>query len=49
MHFFLGEAMELAGRQNIMRHVKECDSQPWIDTWHESAMDEEISILKGQA
>lgn len=44
---FIGEAMESAGRRAIMKHVRECDSSPWIHKWHISAMDEVAEILKG--
>lgn len=48
MRFFLGEAMESAGRKNIMKHVKECDSSPWLHKWAEDAMEKEIEILRGK-
>jgi hypothetical protein len=35
--FFLGEAMETAGRVAVMRHVEECDSTPWLSHWHNRA------------
>jgi len=35
--FFLGEAMETAGRVAVMRHVEECDGTPWLRDWHNSA------------
>ena len=44
---FIGEAMESAGRHAIMKHIKECDSSPWLKTWHTDAMDEVAEILKG--
>jgi len=31
--FFLGEAMETAGRKAVMAHVKECDNSPWLRNW----------------
>jgi hypothetical protein len=45
---FLGEAIESAGRENIMKHVRECDRSPWLHKWNESAMDEEVRILQGK-
>ena len=35
MRFFLGEAIENAGRKNVMKHVKECDRSPWLPNWAE--------------
>ena len=46
---FLGEAMESAGRKNIMAHVKECDRSPWLNKWTDEVMDEEVRILQGRA
>ena len=34
MRFFLGEAMEGAGRKLIEDHIKEIERSPWITTWH---------------
>lgn len=47
MSLSLYEAIESAGRKNIMEHVKECDRSPWIHKWHEEAMDASVEILKG--
>ena len=47
MHFFLGEAMEGAGRKNILDHVKECDNTPWLKEWQEERGDAVIKKLKG--
>lgn len=47
MSLSLCEAMELAGRKNVMKHVKECDSSPWLKRWHNDMMDEEVRILQG--
>lgn len=30
---FIGEAMESAGREAIMKHVHECDATPWLKNW----------------
>jgi hypothetical protein len=35
MCLFLGEAMEAAGRKEIMQHVAEIENSPWIRKWHE--------------
>ncbi len=48
LSIFVGEAMESAGRRAIMKHVKECDNSPWIHSWHKSAMEEVVEILKGE-
>lgn len=45
---FLGEAMEVAGRRAVMKHVKECDNSPWLKRWHMDAMEEVVNILKGE-
>lgn len=45
MHFFLGEAMEGAGRQRVMAHVRECDHSPWLTEWHQQAQEEMIVKL----
>jgi hypothetical protein len=37
MRFFIGEAMEGAGRQRVMAHVRECDRSPWLTEWVEHA------------
>jgi hypothetical protein len=42
MGIFLGEAMESAGRTQVMRHVKECDNTPWLMRWH----DDPFEIIK---
>jgi len=34
MCLFIGEAMESAGREAIMEHVRVCDSTPWLKNWH---------------
>lgn len=31
---FLGEAIESAGREAVMRHIEEIDRSPWIRSWH---------------
>lgn len=45
MHFFLGEAMESAGRQRVMAHVRECDHSPWLKTWRDHAEKEMMEKL----
>lgn len=42
----LHEAIESAGRKNIMKHVAECDRTPWLKNW--GADDEIIDRLKGK-
>jgi hypothetical protein len=37
MRFFIGEAMEGAGRARVMAHVRECDNSPWMTEWIEHA------------
>ncbi len=46
LHFFLGEAMEGAGRKCVMAHVRECDHSPWMKEWHQQAQDEMLDKLK---
>lgn len=45
---FLGEAMESAGRHEVLKHVKECDNSPWLHRWHKEAMETAVEILKGE-
>jgi hypothetical protein len=44
----LCEAIESSNRTEVMKHIRECDRTPWLKHWHESAMDEEVRILKGK-
>jgi hypothetical protein len=46
LHFFLGEAMEGAGRQRVMSHVRACDHSPWLKEWREHAEEELLYKLK---
>jgi hypothetical protein len=32
---FLGEAMEMAGKTAVMKHVNACNNTPWLITWHD--------------
>jgi hypothetical protein len=45
MHFFLGEAMESAGRKRVMAHIRECEHSPWLTEWYEGAQDDMVSKL----
>ena len=45
MSIFLGEAMEAAGRELVMKHVKECDSSPWLHSWREQRDKEMMDLL----
>ena len=47
IHFFLGEAMECAGRKNILNHVKECDNSSWLKEWQAERSDVIIDVIKG--
>ena len=42
----LCEAMEYAGRKNIMKHVAECDRSPWLHRWTEEAMEATVAKLR---
>ena len=33
-NIFLGEAIESAGREAVMRHIAEIERSPWIRSWH---------------
>jgi len=46
MRFFIGEAMEGAGRNRVMAHVRECDHSPWLKEWREHAEAEMLDKLK---
>ena len=43
------EAVESVGRTHIMKHVRICDSTPWLKKWHDEMMDAEVDILKGES
>lgn len=43
---FLGEAMEYAGRRNVMRHVAECDKTPWLTNWENGPPSDTMNALK---
>ena len=45
MRFFIGEAMEGAGRVRVMRHVRECDRSPWLKEWRDEAEKDMIDKL----
>lgn len=34
MRIFLGEAIESAGRDAVMKHIQEIERTPWIRPWH---------------
>jgi hypothetical protein len=42
---FIGEAMENAGRNNVMKHVRECDNSPWLKDWQDEKATEVIRVL----
>ncbi len=46
MRISLEEAIESAGRKNVMKHVKACDETPWLLKWKADRDDELIEILK---
>jgi hypothetical protein len=35
MSIFLGEAMEHGSRNEILKHIVECDRTPWLKRWQE--------------
>lgn len=35
---FVGEAMEIIGRDLIMQHVKACEDTPWLKHWHKNGV-----------
>jgi hypothetical protein len=43
----LCEAIESSDRRRVLDHIRECDRTPWLKRWHESAMDDTVSVLKG--
>lgn len=43
---FLGEAMECAGRELVLAHVKACDSQSWVTNWHENTLAKKAKAWK---
>jgi len=46
MRFFIGEAMEGAGRKRVMTHVRECDHSSWLKEWREAAEEDMLDKLK---
>jgi len=34
MSIYLGEAIEIAGREAVEKIIKEIDDSPWIRNWH---------------
>jgi hypothetical protein len=34
MNIFIGEAIEIAGREVVMKHIQEIERTPWIRNWH---------------
>jgi hypothetical protein len=36
---FLGEAMEAAGREAVMEHIKEIERSTWIKGWHKPTIE----------
>ena len=45
MSIFLGEAMEAAGRDLVMKHVRECDRSPWLHSWRVQRDQEMMDLL----
>lgn len=45
LRFFIGEAMEGAGRKRVMSHVRACDQSPWLKEWREHAEQDMLSKL----
>ena len=46
MCFFLGEAIESSSRNEILKHIVECDSSPWLKRWQEEKHQVLIDKLK---
>lgn len=46
MSFFLGEAIESAGRTAVMRHIEECDRSHWLEKWQKEKHNALIDIIK---
>ena len=47
MRLSIQEAIQYAGRKNILNAVKELDNSSWIESWQEEKHQELIDILKG--
>jgi len=47
MRLSIQEAIQYAGRKNILNAVKELDNSSWIESWQEEKHQELIGILKG--
>jgi hypothetical protein len=48
MKLSMHEAIESAGYNNIMKHVRECNRTPWLHRWQKERMDEVASTLQGK-
>jgi hypothetical protein len=35
MHFSLCEAIESSSRNEVLKHIVECDNTPWLTSWQE--------------
>ena len=35
MSIFLGEAIESSSRNEILKHILDCDNTPWLTRWQE--------------
>lgn len=46
MRLSIQEAIQYAGRKNVLQAVKELDNSPWIDDWQKEKHQELIDILK---
>jgi hypothetical protein len=45
MRIFIGEAMELAGRHQVMTHVSECDRSLWLADWQQEKQEAETDKI----
>jgi hypothetical protein len=45
MKLSLHEAIESAGYNNIMKHVRECNRTPWLKRWQEERMQDVYDTL----
>ena len=46
MNFWLGEAIESSSRNQVLRHIVDCDNSPWLKRWQAEKYACLIDILR---
>lgn len=42
---YVGEMIEMAGRNNVLKHVAECDNSYWLKDWQDEKDDVLVQVL----